>query len=75
LNADPDDLEMEMLRQGGFVDAAVAAGGTPAYTDPSDNPGRRIDYIWISSDLRVSIVLVPISKASDHLPVIAVIGK
>lgn len=75
LNADPDDLEMEMLQQGGFVDAAVAAGGSPAYTAPSDNPDRRIDYIWISFDLRVSSVLVPISKASDHLPVIAVIGK
>ena len=75
LNADPDGPEMEMLRQGGLVDAAVAAGGTPAYTSTSDNPDRRIDYIWISSDLRVSSVLVPVSKASDHLPVIAVIGK
>jgi endonuclease/exonuclease/phosphatase family metal-dependent hydrolase len=75
LNADPDDPEMEMLRQGGFADAAVAAGVTPAYTSTSDNPERRIDYIWISSDLRVSSVLVPVSKASDHLPVIAVIGK
>ena len=75
LNADPDDAEMEMLRQGGFVDAAVAAGVTPAYTSPSDSPKRRIDYIWISSDLRVSSVLVPESEASDHLPVIAVIDK
>ena len=75
LNADPDYPEMEMLRQGGFVDAAVAAGDTPAYTSTSDSPERRIDYIWITSDLRVSSVLVPISKASDHLPVIAVISK
>ncbi len=75
LNADPDDPEMEMLRQGGFSDAAVAAGVTPAYTSTSDNPERRIDYIWITSDLGVSSVLVPTSNASDHLPVIADIDK
>jgi len=74
LNAQPNDPEMEMLRQAGLVDA-MAGIEPPAYTYPSVNPERRIDYIWVSPDLRISDVWVPVSNASDHLPVVAEIDR
>jgi len=75
LNAKPDDREMEMLRQAGLVDAAAAVEGTPALTFSSAGLYQRIDYIWVSPDLKVSDVQVPMSTASDHLGVVAVIDK
>ena len=75
LNAKPDDREMEMLRQAGLVDAAAAVEGTPALTFSSADLYQRIDYIWVSPDLKVSDVQVPMSTASDHLGVVAVIDK
>ncbi len=75
LNAKPDDREMEMLRQAGLVDAAAAVEGTPALTFSSTDLYQRIDYIWVSPDLKVSDVQVPMSTASDHLGVVAVIDE
>jgi len=75
LNAQPDDREMEMLRQAGLVDAAAAVGGTPELTFSSVDPYQRIDYIWVSPDLKVIDAKVPFTTASDHLPVVAIIDR
>jgi endonuclease/exonuclease/phosphatase family metal-dependent hydrolase len=73
LNAQPHHPEMEMLRHAGLIDAMVGIE-PPAYTHPSVNPDQRIDYIWVSPDLEVNNAWVPLSNASDHLPVVAEIG-
>jgi endonuclease/exonuclease/phosphatase family metal-dependent hydrolase len=75
LNAEPTDQEILMLQQARLRDAAAGMNPELAYTFASDNPHQRIDYIWVSSDLRVGDVQVPLSTASDHLPVVAVIDK
>ncbi|MGA7676853.1 MAG: endonuclease/exonuclease/phosphatase family protein [Dehalococcoidia bacterium] len=77
LNAEPSDPEIAMLYQAHFIDAAKKMDPELAYTFTSDNPHQRIDYIWVSFDLRNRIgdVQVPLSTASDHLPVVAVINK
>ncbi len=77
LNAEPSDPEIAMLYQARFIDAAKKMDPELAYTFASDNPHQRIDYIWVSFDLRNRIgdVQVPLSTASDHLPVVAVIKK
>ena len=75
LNAEPADQEIAMLYQAKLRDAAVTMDPQLAYTFASDNPLQRIDYILITYDLRVGDVQVPLSTASDHLPVIAVIYK
>jgi len=75
LNAQPYDPEMEMLRQAGLVDALSGTESPSAYTHPSANPRQRIDYIWVSPDLKVSDTWVPVSNASDHLPVVAEIDR
>ena len=71
LNADPESQEMEMLRQAGFIDCAAFLSPSPA-TTTVDN--RRLDYIWITPDLEVTEFTVPKTDASDHLPIIALIG-
>jgi endonuclease/exonuclease/phosphatase family metal-dependent hydrolase len=74
-NGQVGDPEIEMLREGGLVDAAGVAESHPAPTWPSDSPRKRIDYIWVSPDLGVVEVNVPVSTASDHLPVVVVIYR
>jgi endonuclease/exonuclease/phosphatase family metal-dependent hydrolase len=68
LNAEPGSAEMARLRAAGLTDAFVAAGGRPAdeRTWPSDRPDRRIDYIWLSADLKASGFAATTSTASDH---------
>jgi endonuclease/exonuclease/phosphatase family metal-dependent hydrolase len=75
LNAEPSDPEITMLYQARFTDAAINLDPQLAYTFASDNPYQRIDYILVSSNLRTKIdyVKVPLSTASDHFPVFAVI--
>lgn len=53
-----------------FNDTAEA---TPEllFTHPSDNPDKKIDYIFVTKDIRVISVNVPAVVASDHRPIIA----
>jgi len=74
-NAGSAAPEMETLRQAGLIDAAGLVDSSPADTFTSINPYQRIDYVWVSADLKVSRVFVPVTTASDHLPVIAVIDR
>lgn len=49
-------------------------GSTAGYTFRSDNPSRRIDYIFINDSLQVAgdrAVYTIESQASDHLPLVA----
>jgi endonuclease/exonuclease/phosphatase family metal-dependent hydrolase len=77
LNAEPFDPEITMLYQALLIDAARKMDPELAYTFASDNPRQRIDYILVSYDLRNKIgdAQIPLSTASDHLPVFAVINK
>jgi endonuclease/exonuclease/phosphatase family metal-dependent hydrolase len=73
LNADPHEPEMVMLQQEGLIDTVATLEPPPVYTWHANDPDRRIDYIWLSPDLSVLEVSVPMPRASDHLPVIALI--
>ncbi|MFQ5596134.1 MAG: endonuclease/exonuclease/phosphatase family protein [Anaerolineae bacterium] len=73
LNGRPGDPEIELLRQAGFSDVLDLAGISPGYTNPSDRPRQRIDYIWINPDLTASDVAITTGTASDHLGVVATI--
>ena len=75
LNAEPDSPEIQMFRDAGFID--VMSGSIPpeGYTYHSADLYQRIDYIWITPDLKSENAKVFQSTASDHLPVIVEIGK
>ena len=81
LNALPVDPEIKLLETAGLKDAFVTTGsgaldendageegpGIRGYTSPSRDPSARIDYIWVSPDLKTSDFSLTQSLASDHL--------
>jgi endonuclease/exonuclease/phosphatase family metal-dependent hydrolase len=73
LNANPDSPEMKLLAEAGLVDAWLEAGFGAGYTDASNAPVKRIDFIWHSVDLETIEIEVIQTQASDHMPVIATI--
>lgn len=75
LNAEPDTPEINMLRKAGLLDAQAGVEPPTGYTYHSANLYRRIDYIWLSPDLTIKEAHVPLSTASDHLPVVAVVDQ
>jgi endonuclease/exonuclease/phosphatase family metal-dependent hydrolase len=75
LNAEPDTPEMDMLREAGLIDSMEALESSEGFTFHSANPVRRIDYIWVSPDLDIKEMDIPLSQASDHLPVVVIIDR
>jgi endonuclease/exonuclease/phosphatase family metal-dependent hydrolase len=75
-NAEPGSPEIALLREAGLTDAFQAAGGAaddePTYL--SDRPERRIDYLWLSPDLRASDFDATTSTASDHRGVMVTVA-
>jgi len=74
-NAKPDSPEIGLIYEAGLVDAWLEAGEGPGYTDASNNPVKRIDYLWHSPDLIVKEIDVIQTTASDHMPVVGSIEK
>jgi endonuclease/exonuclease/phosphatase family metal-dependent hydrolase len=68
LNAAPDSPVVGLLAAAGLRDAWRTGGGSVAdeLTYPSDRPVDRIDYVWLSPDLRATGFSVADSTASDH---------
>jgi endonuclease/exonuclease/phosphatase family metal-dependent hydrolase len=76
LNAEPEKPELQALYQAGLVDALAASGNGDVYTfwDVNPQPGRRIDYILVTPDLKIIKTQTIPTRASDHLPVVAEIS-
>jgi endonuclease/exonuclease/phosphatase family metal-dependent hydrolase len=76
-NAEPGSREFALLREAGLTDAFQAAGGSaddePTYS--SDRPERRIDYLWLSPDLRASDFDATTATASDHRGVMVTVTQ
>jgi vancomycin resistance protein VanJ len=53
-----------------WTDAFGAAGSGFGYTFASAMPVLRIDYVWLSRDLRPAGARVPAAAGSDHRPVV-----
>ncbi|TDD30757.1 metal-dependent hydrolase [Kribbella turkmenica] len=70
LNARPDAPEIKTLTAL-LSDTWVDVGTGPGYTSPAENPTARIDYLLHSSRVTPKKAAVPVSPASDHLPVVA----
>lgn len=71
-NFTPDSEQYTQMRQQ-WVDAAMLFREEPEPTIPADDPGRRIDYFFLSDSDRweVSDLRTVKKKYSDHLPVVA----
>ena len=78
-NASAGDPEILLLGESGLRDAFLAsrAGSREedavddtrrrGYTAPADDPTRRIDYVWMTSDLKARDFSLTDSQASDRL--------
>ncbi len=75
MNSWPPSPEMALFRQAGLRDAFAEIGSGDGYTYASNKLYERIDYIWVSPDLRVSDLAIPQSTASDHLGVVVTVGR
>ncbi|MGH9036944.1 MAG: endonuclease/exonuclease/phosphatase family protein [Acidimicrobiia bacterium] len=67
LNGEPDDSGLAPLRDA-FTDAWTAAGDGDGFTNPSSNPRRRIDYVFVAGPSPAHAAVLN-STASDHLAV------
>lgn len=75
-NATPDSKEMKVFRQ----EFLLLCKGSCAFTAPSDNPTRTIDYIAINPEAAkvfhiLSYNTINNTMDSDHLPVVAYLSK
>jgi len=75
MNSWPDSPEMELFRQAGLKDAFAEIGHGDGYTFASNDLYERIDYLWLTPDLKASELMIPESTASDHLGVAITVGR
>ncbi len=68
-NVKPDNELLNPIREK-MVDTADYFDGEK-FSFPSDNPNRKIDYIFVSPDIKVLSADIPPIVASDHRPHIA----
>lgn len=71
-NVLPDDPVLLPIRQR-MKDAAALIPGPVPLTWPSDAPEKKLDYIFVSQDVKLLWADVPRIVASDHFPHVAVI--
>lgn len=68
-NAQPESDAITLLReQTDLIDTFEHI--SPAFTIPSNQPNRRIDYIFTSSSIKSENQTVIQTEASDHLPIL-----
>ena len=70
-NVEPDDSLLAPIRER-MVDTAESFD-SPKFSIPSDAPDRKIDYVFISKDMKVQCADIPAIVASDHRPYTAVV--
>jgi endonuclease/exonuclease/phosphatase family metal-dependent hydrolase len=70
LNASPKKPEIKTLTAV-WRDTWTEVGAGPGYTLEADKPTARIDFLLHTADLRPTSAKVPVTLASDHLPVTA----
>ncbi|OQC00883.1 MAG: Endonuclease/Exonuclease/phosphatase family protein [Firmicutes bacterium ADurb.Bin099] len=69
LNLEPHEEQLKSIS--GILKDTAAISNKKYFTFPSDIPDRKIDYIFVSHDIKVNDIVVPLTTASDHLPYIA----
>jgi endonuclease/exonuclease/phosphatase family metal-dependent hydrolase len=79
LNERPDGRSVGIVTARLFDAWVLAGDGTDGETFPADEPSARIDYLFVSAELRVERALVPgvlpeARAASDHLPLLVELG-
>jgi endonuclease/exonuclease/phosphatase family metal-dependent hydrolase len=69
LNAGPESPEIGLIYKTKLVDTWLEMGEGQGYTVDSNDPYKRIDYLFLSPDLRTLEIEIIQTTASDHMPV------
>lgn len=70
-NVQPSDSLLDPIRD--RMKDTADCFDAPKFSFPSDNPDRKIDYIFVSRDIEVVSADIPAIVASDHRPHTAVV--
>lgn len=70
LNARPENRIHQALRASGYRDAWTECGTGEGMTFPVAAPDRRIDYVYLSGEVRCLAARVLPADASDHRPLL-----
>ena len=72
-NSTPDDPVMQPLQKAGLRDSWVECGQGEGFTYPADKPVKRIDYLFLGSNVRCISTQVLDVQVSDHRPLLVTI--
>lgn len=70
LNSTPDNPVLAPLTAAGLRDAWIECGSGPGFSYPADTPIKRIDYLFLSGNVRCAKAEVLDSQVSDHRPLL-----
>lgn len=70
LNSTPESAVQQELRGSGLRDAFAECGRGAGLTYPADSAVKRIDYLYLADRFRCTVAEVPITRVSDHLPLL-----
>lgn len=70
-NARPDSPEIDRMTDSGLVSAQDVSGDPTALTDPSDDPVKRIDWVFGRGVTFTETDVLSDVLSSDHLPLVA----
>lgn len=73
-NAEPGSRVYARLVGAGLRDAWVECGGGDGLTYPSDEPVKRIDYLFLTAGLSCTTARVIDTQISDHRPLLVTLG-
>ena len=62
-----------MIKLFGVLHDTAKNFSTPKFSFPSDQPSVKIDYIFVSNDLKVQCADIPEIISSDHRPYVVTI--
>ncbi len=69
-NSTPESAVQVAVRRGGLRDSWTECNGGQGFTFPDDNPVKRIDYLFLTGDMRCTSANVINTRVSDHRPVL-----
>ncbi len=72
-NSHPEDASIARLISAGLIDAPASVGLGKEFTYSSGDPHERIDYVFVSPDIRPVSARILEGTASDHRPVFVIL--
>jgi beta-N-acetylhexosaminidase len=69
-NSTPESAVQVAVRKSGLRDSWTECNGSQGFTFPDDNPVKRIDYLFLTGDVRCTSASVINTRVSDHRPVL-----